>query len=1011
MKLRPVYLVVVLLLNALVSIGQDAPYFQQHVAYTIEVELNDTEHTLSAHLSLTYTNNSPDVLDSIYFHLWPNAYKKGNTALCEQMMSNGDLSLYYADAKDKGHIDGLAFKVNGVDAKFKYHKDHIDIGILYLNEPLGPGGAINISTPFKVKVPSGEFSRLGHIGQSYQITQWYPKPAVYDRDGWHEMPYLNQGEFYSEFGSYDVSITLPKNYVLGATGDIQDGDEEIEWLNQKVAATEAIEKFPKDNSFPESSNEMKTLRFIQDNVHDFAWFADKRYHVLKGEVELPHSQRKVTTWAMFTNSEAKLWKKSIEYLNDATYYYSLWNGDYPYNHVTAVDGTISAGGGMEYPNITVIGNSGSAISLETVIMHEVGHNWFYGVLGSNERIHPWMDEGINSFNEDRYIKTKYPEYRMLPEGIRKAFRLDWVDHKGLFYIGYTLNARRNFSQPIEMHSADYTSTNYGAIVYGKTALAFNYLHHYLGQELFDLCMRKYFDQWKFKHPGPNDLRAVFEGQSQRDLSWFFDDMLETTKTLDYKIAGLSKTASGTNLQIKNKGSIDGPFVLSELDKNDTIIRMTWYEPGTTFVDFAPLANTAKFRIDPDLDMPETNRNNNTYKLKGLFKKFEKPRLQFAGGFEDADRSAMYWAPAFGFNESDHMMVGLALYNSVVPQKKFEFTSVPLYSIASERLNGYHELAYNIFPANRTPFRNLRISGAYSSFHFFNEPWALGYYDKITGKLDFDFWKKLRDPKRHKFYARGIYITETTALAGTDANFDTTDAQSNLFTHLHYEFNNSLPLNPYKFELDLEHHADYLKGSVTFNYHFNYDESGNGLDVRLFAGKFFTNNLEPSAETPSPARYNWQMDGQAGNEDYLYDGVMADRRGGTDGLFSNQFLDNNGAFKVPAARGSSGNWLGAINFKSWVPVLPVGLFADMGWNPIGFVNGVTGEVTTETQFLYDAGVYIPVIRDQFEIYVPLVMSEDLKGDLEFADIDFWNRIRFTFNLHRMNPLATARNFNP
>jgi hypothetical protein len=166
---------------------------------------------------------------------------------------------------------------------------------------------------------------------------------------------------------------------------------EIKRLNQLAKVTDTITKFSDDLSFPLSDLTTKTLRYTQNNIHDFGWFADKRFHVLKGEVEVPHTNEKVTIWTMFTNNEADLWKNSIEYMHDALYYYSLWNGDYPYKQCTAVDGTISAGGGMEYPNVTVIGESGSAYLLEEVIMHEVGHNWFYGMLGNNERDHPWMD--------------------------------------------------------------------------------------------------------------------------------------------------------------------------------------------------------------------------------------------------------------------------------------------------------------------------------------------------------------------------------------------------------------------------------------------------------------------------------------------------------------------------------------------------------------------------------------------------------------------------------------------
>jgi hypothetical protein len=387
-------------------------YFQQEVNYTINVTLNDATHELNAFEKIQYINKSTTSLEFIYFHLWANAYKNNETALAKQLLENGETKMYFAQSEDLGYIDSLNFLVNGQSIKWEFEKEHIDICKLFLNSPIKPGDTITITTPFHIKLPSAKISRLGHIGQAYAITQWYPKPAVFDKDGWHPMPYLNQGEFYSEYGNYDVRITLPKNYVLAATGDRIEQTEEEQWLLSKVTETENLINNNIKNSaldeYPASSTEFKTIQFKQFRVHDFAWFADKRFNVLKGSVTLPNSGNKIDTWAFFTNNEFKLWSKSIDYLNDATYFYSKLNGDYPYKHVTAIDGTISAGGGMEYPNITIIGESGDKFTLETTIMHEVGHNWFYGILGSNERDYPFMDEGLNSFYEMRYIKNKYP---------------------------------------------------------------------------------------------------------------------------------------------------------------------------------------------------------------------------------------------------------------------------------------------------------------------------------------------------------------------------------------------------------------------------------------------------------------------------------------------------------------------------------------------------------------------------------------------------------------------------
>jgi hypothetical protein len=181
-------------------------------------------------------------------------------------------------------------------------EENIDVGVILLNTPLHPGEKCTVSTPFKVKLPSGLVSRMGHIGQSYQITQWYPKPAVFDKDGWHAMPYLNQGEFYSEFGSFDVSITLPSNYVVGATGNLET-QSEIDFLNQLSQDTTRCNRLSAltvDGNEIVSSSTVKTIRYTQRNVHDFGWFADKKWIVKKGEVITPHTKTKVTCWAMCT---------------------------------------------------------------------------------------------------------------------------------------------------------------------------------------------------------------------------------------------------------------------------------------------------------------------------------------------------------------------------------------------------------------------------------------------------------------------------------------------------------------------------------------------------------------------------------------------------------------------------------------------------------------------------------------------------------------------------------------
>ena len=228
--MKPLILAVLLISISFLSRAQIA-YWQQSLQYQMSVRLDDTKNTLDGTLRLNYRNNSPDTLEFIWFHTWPNAYKNDRTDFSEQLLENGRIDFYFSNEEDRGYMNQLDFRINNEVAKTEDHPNYFDVIKVLLPSPLRPGEEIIITTPFHVQLPK-TFSRGGHQENSYQITQWYPKPAVYDRQGWHEMPYLDQGEFYSEFGNYDVHITIPEKYVAAATGQLQN-ETEIQWLIEK----------------------------------------------------------------------------------------------------------------------------------------------------------------------------------------------------------------------------------------------------------------------------------------------------------------------------------------------------------------------------------------------------------------------------------------------------------------------------------------------------------------------------------------------------------------------------------------------------------------------------------------------------------------------------------------------------------------------------------------------------------------------------------------------------------
>lgn len=999
------------------TVSARAAYWQQFVHFEIDVRLDDQKHMLHGYEELTYVNNSPDQLTYIYMHIWPNAYKDNNTALGRQLKENGELYFYYAKDEDRGYIDSLDWKVDGQMVPAEIDFRNPDIVKLILNQPIQPGGQVVISTPFRVKIPSGRISRLGHIGQQYQITQWYPKPAVYDINGWNPIPYLDQGEFYSEFGTYDVKITLPKNYVLGATGDIQNNPNEIQWLDDLAAETKNIKEYDKkDLAFPASSSELKTIHFHQENVHDFAWFCDKRYHVLKGEVELPHSKRKVTSWVMYTNQFADLWSRSIEYVNDAVYYYSLWNGDYQYNHCTAVDGALSAGGGMEYPNITVIGGVQSAGMLETVIMHEVGHNWFYGMLGSNERVHPWMDEGINSANELRYNETKYPNGALIggkngPSGWAKTFDLTRYKQKAQYYQLYALTARQDLDQPCEMHSAEYTQINYGGIVYSKTAVCFDYLRGYLGDSLYDKCFRTYFDRWHFKHPQPSDLRATFEEVSQRNLGWFFDDMIGTTKKLDYKITGVKRDASGWEIGLKNCGEINAPVCVSAM-KDGKVVKSVWYEG---FADEShphfPMVDADEFIVDQPEDGPDINRKNNTIKSHGLLKKTEPLRLQLAASLDNPSRTQLFYLPTIGYNYYDQFMAGAAFYNHVAPGKRFEWLVMPMYGFGSQKLVGHADAFLNFYGVG--PFQSVRIGANANQYDFYKvkpadypndaAPDRELMFRKVAPQLEFTFRKKrMRSPISHQLILRMIWTnTETFMYSNPDSSTFMTEIKpvERIFYEGKYILRNNRNVHPWSVEAKYQQGESMSKVSVTANYTVNY-MMGKGIHFRLFGGTFIDKTALGQGD------YRWRMSGYStrgiGNHDYLYDNVFIGRSEET-GFLAAQFAEEEGAFKVYSPLGQSNDWLVALNIKVDLPVRnrflnKFKLYADFGT--------CDQDGLADQTLLYNAGVQFSLVNGICDVYFPIFLSTDIKDYYDANDLGYASMIRFTFNIGRFSPSNLA-----
>jgi hypothetical protein len=964
-------------------------YFQQEVNYKIDVTLNDRKHELNGFESVEYINNSPDTLSFLYFHLWPNAYSDNKTELARQIFNSKGRGKLFNDPELRGYIDSLDFKVEDNHVQWNLLSGLPDICKIVLNKPIKQGDTIYITTPFHVKIPKGVTSRLGHIGESYQISQWYPKPAVYDMTGWHQMPYLDQGEFYSEFGSFDVSITLPANYVVGATGNLQNEQEEkllyilsedTSWMKTPVYG---------GTDFPPSSEQMKTLRYTENQIHDFAWFADKRFHVLKGKVKLPDSGREITTWVMFTNKEARLWKNAISYVNNAIWYFSKQIGDYPYDNFTAVQSALSSGAGMEYPGLTVIGLAVDPYTLDEVIAHEICHSWFYSALGSDERRFPFMDESLASAYESRYMNEKYPgkklwEIYFKNRKLAEFLHINEMPVQRMQELEWLIQARMNLEQPANLAAPDYSEVNYSTIIYNKAAHGFNYLRAYLGDSLFDSIMHDYYRTWKYRHPRPEDLRTVFESNTDKDLSWFFDDFLGTTKRLDYKMVCFENQ----KLLIKNKGELKAPLLIAGMI-GDSICSEKWEDgfEGKKWIN-EEQNNYSEIRIDPGHKMPELFRYNNNIRTSGICRRSDPVQPRFLMALDDPDKRYLIYIPVVDWNRENGFMAGVALHNGMFITKPVEYLVVPFYSFHNSRLAGYGKISFNI-----TPYDNfIRIASLTLEGAQFGAPGNQNYQKAKIG-LDIYFRpNKMNNPVFQKVF--GYYI------AASDLQQIELLSKAKIRSYLQFGYllERTGIIDPFNMLVTFESGKSFQKTSLEFNYNYCYNSNKSGLEMRLFAGMMLKNaSTDPF--------YAFSASGRSGREQYFYQGIYPDRFSEFPKTLGSRQMTLSEGGLVTSVNDSLGysQWLCSLSLTSTLPGkvsrIPVKLFANLLLNDHG-----PGTIDKSVLF-FEAGLKTG-IWDFFEIYFPLLVSDNIDA----MTGSFKDRIRFVFKLDIFNPIRLNSEFS-
>ena len=545
--MRKLFFKLAFLLSVTSAFAQPEPgYWQQEAVYKMDIDMDVKKYTYDGTQKIIYTNNSPDVLTKVYYHLYFNAFQPNSEmdvrsrTIKDSDKRVGDRISELSD-KEIGYIKVHSLSQDGTALKYIVAGTVLEVE---LEKPIQPGATTVFDMEFIGQVPK-QIRRSGRNnaeGVALSMTQWYPKLAEYDVEGWHADPYIGR-EFHGVWGSYDVTISIDSNYTIGGSGILQNPEEIGHGYTEKAIEVKKSKKL--------------NWHFVAKDVHDFAWAADPEYiHDI-----LPlDGNKKLHFFYKNDPSIKENWEKLQPLTKSLLGYYEKNIGEYPYPQYSVIQG---GDGGMEYAMCTLITGKRKFESLVGVTAHEMAHSWFQHLLATNEAKYEWMDEGFTT-----YIST-------LAENVVLGKNKDFPNKRS--YDTYKKLALSGVEQPQTTHADRYHyNYAYGISAYSKGSIFLDQLGYVVGDEVLEKIIKEYFEEWKFKHPRPNDFKRIAERVSGLELDWYLVDWTQTTNTIDYGIKDVIKEKKKTKITLERKGFMPMPVEVLVTYDNDT--SETFYIP-------------------------------------------------------------------------------------------------------------------------------------------------------------------------------------------------------------------------------------------------------------------------------------------------------------------------------------------------------------------------------------------------------------------------------------------------
>lgn len=1000
-------------LTILLTSNSWAQDWQQRVDYDIEVSLDTARKVLTGQMTMTYHNNAPQTLNEIQLHLWNNAYKDKGSFFNQQNLSSNNDKFYWADEMEMGGYQEITFTQNGETIETTHPRNNIEYVALALTDPLPSGTSTQIEIEFTSKIPY-IFSRGGWGPDFFALTQWFPKAAVYNDEGWHLFPYLEMGEYFADFGDYEVSMTVPQGYEMAATGTLTD-------------------------STTLDSNLIQYTYFAE-NVLDFAWFAGGNMISVHStttlenghEVELHYLAPR--NYSLNSNKVADSLVPQIEgvvnnnlspieMLERSVRFYSEQVAPYPYPQMTVVVGPLNTGSGMEYPMITLVGPTPSARALDRVIAHEVGHNWFQAILGFNERESPYLDEGINSFYENKYMDIHYD---LESQNFRFMYARTDLDFNQFLYLG---SYQRGDLVPVNSHSHDMDMIQYYFNGYMIPPSLFLKLEETTGSDQFRKNMMDFYNEFRYSHPTIEDLRTIFERNdpSGRDFGWFFEDILTTVQPFDMAITDVQTRGDNYQVTLENRGAFPAPATVLAYDGKKVIHSQTIETfSGQQTISF-PIDDYDYFSVDQSLTIDQTPHNNKYEFIPVRKQKFLNP----VAGLNNPGINKIWFDPYISYNYIDGATFGVGLHNITLPGNNFEFYIQPGFGVGSNEVVGLAGMDYFI-PRNNSAVRYWNIGWSAKRYTYANNE-ELGYnlnYLRLNPHLKISFQTANKFTPWYKTLEFSVPIViQDIDEFNENGEYAGNNQINRILPRVHFKMRKYSPVNNLEVNLKAEflsyegfqeESQNYLKTTAELKTDYAYAPNQR-IYARFFVGGFPVNSAR---RIGSVANYlvpgTLGMSSQA-YHDYAFDGYFLDRSERSDGLLERQIRMEDGGFKnylgssYAMVTGNSNSFLGAVNLSLDLPFIgryvPLKPYLDLGIYDDATPSG------TGTKFIYSGGLQLGKDKWPVALYLPLFGSDDIMN-IHKERGNVWKRLSFRMSLEnfgvseklRDTPLSQLGQFN-